>query len=1517
MLGEAGDDALEGEQGRDLIVGEEGRDIIGGGSGDDLIYGDGHSESLDNVRVTSSDLDSLTSLFTPAETSTTSNTNNLVLAQDPITNTANIFNHQNVQAFYQFTEGNGSLTQNLKNSNHDFNLHNGVQWLTNSDENHSTVLDFDGSDDYGTIDGLETGGAMTFSAWVNYDSFNGWSRIFDFGDAESNNNILLANKGTSKDATLEIRAANGVSGGQLTLSNFWEANTWIHVTATISDTGLMRLYKNGELAGELQSSIIPEQKVRNNNYIGRSNWSSDGHFDGKLDDVIILDSALDSNEVQSFYEDSLDSFANNAYTESVLNHQNVQAFYQFTEGNGSLTQNLKNSNHDFNLHNGVQWLTNSDENHSTVLDFDGSDDYGTIDGLETGGAMTFSAWVNYDSFNSWSRIFDFGDAQSNNNILLANKGTSKDATLEIRAANGVSGGQLTLTNFWEANTWIHVTATISDTGLMRLYKNGELAGELQSSIIPEQKVRNNNYIGRSNWSSDGHFDGQLDDVIILDSALDSNEVQSFYEDSLDSFANNSTSSNSNDTQTNINNVVLAQDPITNTGNVLDHQNLQVFYQFAEGSGGSTQNLKSSNYDLNLYSQVEWVTNSQKTHSTILDFHSDSVESDYGFINDLETGGAMTFSAWVNYDSFQDGSRIFSFGDQTGADNSSANNVNRMWLANTGHSNDLNFRIYGSDGVTFSEIEIDNFWETDSWIHVTASVDETGLMRVYKNGELAGEFNGGVVPVKKIRAHNYLGAGDAYHNSFDGQLDDVMIFDAALDSNEVQSFYENSLNSLSSNTTSSDTNNLVLAQDPIRVEAESLNWSGSYTQTNENYASGGSLIQNTTTNSLITGSGTFTGETGVYDIVVGYHDNNYYGGGINVQVNYTAFDSVEFFQNPDNGNLGAGNAKTHTIRNVSINENDPFYLQIFVEGLDNGERALDYIQFVPVVTEPEPAPEPTPYELPPGETYNGSHYVVLDTSMTWNEAQAYAESIGGNLVTINDATEEQWLSDTFSSYNKRFWIGINDETQEGEFQWVNGEAVTYTNWRDGYPNGTTSNEKDHGVVNYYSGNGKWEDRSLTSTHSSIIEIPLSESEPEPTPYELPNGVNLGESSDILRGGFGNDGIDGGEGNDIIFGEDEYDDSSYGGNDTILGGLGDDLVYGNSGNDLIYGDTHTSVNSGLVAHLAFDEGTGTEASNSASDERAFLVGALYNDVTWTDGKTGKGINFSGDYGSVGISHNDAVDITDTITLSAWIKADTIDDGDGIINKGYRYDYAYGMNLTAGGNLVFKTSSGEWQSNSQINTGQWHHVAVSYDGSEIKFYIDGQEDSNVISTNITLTSTPDNLVSIGHDNEINGGSAVWNYFDGIIDDPRIHNRALSATEIAELASLESDLGVVGEDGNDNLIGNGGDDTLTGGAGNDTLNGTDDVLAGYLERDILTGGAGADRFILGDATQAYYGTEGNQDYATITDFDTSEDVVQLYGSASNYSQQGNDLYYNGDLVGIFEGSTSWDLNSNAFEYV
>ena len=114
----------------------------------------------------------------------------------------------------------------------------------------------------------------------------------------------------------------------------------------------------------------------------------------------------------------------------------------------------------------------------------------------------------------------------------------------------------------------------------------------------------------------------------------------------------------------------------------------------------------------------------------------------------------------------------------------------------------------------------------------------------------------------------------------------------------------------------------------------------------------------------------------------------------------------------------------------------------------------------------------------------SRYRLTTGLKTWEEAQAEAVSLGGNLVTINDAAEERRLKDTFGA-SEAFWIGLTDREAEGSFEWVSGEAVVYTNWASEEPNDFGTGE-DYAQMNFGS-NRQWNDLGATATRRGIIEI----------------------------------------------------------------------------------------------------------------------------------------------------------------------------------------------------------------------------------------------------------------------------------------------------------------------------------------------------------------------------------------------------------------------------------------------
>ncbi|MFM6604269.1 MAG: calcium-binding protein, partial [Dolichospermum sp.] len=132
-----------------------------------------------------------------------------------------------------------------------------------------------------------------------------------------------------------------------------------------------------------------------------------------------------------------------------------------------------------------------------------------------------------------------------------------------------------------------------------------------------------------------------------------------------------------------------------------------------------------------------------------------------------------------------------------------------------------------------------------------------------------------------------------------------------------------------------------------------------------------------------------------------------------------------------------------------------------------------------------------------------------------------------------------------------------------------------------------------------------------------------------------------------------------------------------------------------------------------------------------------------------------------------------------------------------------------------------------------------------------------------------------------------------------------------------------IYGEDGNDVLNGGADNDELYGGNGNDTLQGTN---GGTGEQDYLEGGTGSDRFILADTTKTFYDDgnstlPGDYDYATIADFNTTDDIIQLRGSSGDYllsvSGSNTNLYINkpgsepDELIAVINNQTALSLTA------
>ena len=111
-------------------------------------------------------------------------------------------------------------------------------------------------------------------------------------------------------------------------------------------------------------------------------------------------------------------------------------------------------------------------------------------------------------------------------------------------------------------------------------------------------------------------------------------------------------------------------------------------------------------------------------------------------------------------------------------------------------------------------------------------------------------------------------------------------------------------------------------------------------------------------------------------------------------------------------------------------------------------------------------------------YNGHSYYRSTGSMTWTAARQACANMGGYLVTVTSAAENNFIFNLWPSG----WIGLTDEVVEGQWRWVTGEPYSYSSWNPGEPN----NAGNEDYVQFVGG-GRWNDLPNNFSLPYVIEF----------------------------------------------------------------------------------------------------------------------------------------------------------------------------------------------------------------------------------------------------------------------------------------------------------------------------------------------------------------------------------------------------------------------------------------------
>src|SRR5258705_89543 len=227
-----------------------------------------------------------------------------------------------------------------------------------------------------------------------------------------------------------------------------------------------------------------------------------------------------------------------------------------------------------------------------------------------------------------------------------------------------------------------------------------------------------------------------------------------------------------------------------------------------------------------------------------------------------------------------------------------------------------------------------------------------------------------------------------------------------------------------------------------------------------------------------------------------------------------------------------------------------------------------------------------------------------------------------------------------------------------------------------------------------------------------------------------------------------------------------------NTAAVSGGGETNTANDSASDVTIVSSQTST-AGLVGAYSFNEGTGTTVADLSGGGHTGTVSG----TTWAaTGKYGGALSFDGTSALVTIPDAASLHLTTAMSLKAWINpaapnswwADVIYKGSDnyylMATSSNASSPAAGGTFAGSGTDVFGTAV------VPVNT--WTYLAATYDSATLRLYVNGVQVSSVARTGSLATST--NPLQIG------GDSIFGQYFRGLIDEVRVYNGALTATQV-----------------------------------------------------------------------------------------------------------------------------------------
>ena len=381
--------------------------------------------------------------------------------------------------------------------------------LGRSDAGAGHALDFDGTDDYVSVDDnvdLDITGELTMESWVSLNAL----------PATANEGIVAKylSAGDQRSYSLEINTAgnlvfnisdDGINVTSLTGTSALATGQITHVAAVYDPGNSMSIYIDGVLDATSTTSIPASiYQSAADLWIGATTAiNADSLLNGIIDEVRVWNDLRTLTEIRDNIYRSLD----------VANEPNLVAYYRFNDGLAGqdnsvpavdLLTDYAGNDHSGNLNNFTLSGTSTNWIHSVVplakasvvsalegpgnaLSFDGVDDHvviGDAPALDITGALTLEAWVNLASLPAADQsegIVSKYLAAGNERSYSLEINSAGNAILAV-SANGANRAEVVGTQAIATGKWTHVVGVFEPSGRMALYLDGILDSEITSGI---------------------------------------------------------------------------------------------------------------------------------------------------------------------------------------------------------------------------------------------------------------------------------------------------------------------------------------------------------------------------------------------------------------------------------------------------------------------------------------------------------------------------------------------------------------------------------------------------------------------------------------------------------------------------------------------------------------------------------------------------------------------------------------------------------------------------------------------------------------------------------------------------------------------------------------------------------------------------------------------------------------------------------------------------------------------------